>query len=189
MESPLYFASTRLAHTNRCINQGVGGHMPRDINRRTMVTEGMESSHRHTKGSAFSHSSEDTSPDGQENIFDLPGKNGGTHNKDLLGLSKQIWDYLQLKKITVTAVYLPGHVNVTADWESRNFQGKSNWKLFPKVFAKICPKLGTPSIDLFSSRMSHKLPVYMAWKPDPECQANNAMYQSWAKIFPYAFAP
>ena len=50
--------------------------MPRDINRRTMVTEGTESSHQHTKGSAFSHSSEDTSPDGQQNIFNLSGKDG-----------------------------------------------------------------------------------------------------------------
>ena len=28
-------------------------------------------------------------------------KMGGTHNKDTLGLSKQIWDYLQSKKITI----------------------------------------------------------------------------------------
>ena len=88
-------------------------------------------------------------------------KMGGTHNKDLLGLSKQIWDYLQSKKITITAEYLPGHLNVTADWESRNFQDKSDWKLSPVVFAKICQKLGTASIDLFASRMSHQLPLYM----------------------------
>ena len=104
-------------------------------------------------------------------------KMGGTHNKDLLGLSKQIWDYLQSKKITITADYLPGHLNATADCESRNFQDKSDWKLSPKVFAKICQKLRTPSIELFASRMSHQLPVYMAWKPDPGSQATNAMYQ------------
>ena len=52
------------------------------------------------------------------------------------------------KKITITAEYLPGHLNVTADWESGNFQDKSYWKLPPEVFAKICQKLGAPSIDL-----------------------------------------
>ena len=78
-------------------------------------------------------------------------KMGGTHNKDLLGLSKQIWDYLQSKKITITAEYLPGHLNVIAGWESRNFQDKSDWKLSLEVFAKIYQKLGTPSIDLFAS--------------------------------------
>ena len=116
-------------------------------------------------------------------------KMGGTHNKDLLGLSIQIWNYLQSKKITITAKYLPAHLNVTADWESRNFQDKSDWKLSPEVFAKICQKLGTPSIDLFASRMCHQLPVYMAWKPDPGIQATNAMYQPWTKMFPYAFPP
>ena len=52
-----------------------------------MVTGGTESSHQHTRveGSAFSHidfykipnSSEDTCPDGQQNSFELPGKDGG----------------------------------------------------------------------------------------------------------------
>ena len=57
------------------------------------------------------------------------------------------------------------------------------------MFAKICQKLGTPSIDLFASRMSHQLPVYMARKPDPGSQATNAMYQPWTKMFSYAFPP
>ena len=99
------------------------------------------------------------------------------HSKDILGHSKQIWHYLQSKKITSTAEYLPGHLNVTANWESRNFQDTSNWKLFPEIFAKICQKLVTPSIDLFASRMSHQLPAYMTWKPDPGNQATNVMYQ------------
>ena len=52
-----YFASSRLRYISRCINQRVGGHMSRDINRRTMVRGGTESSHQHTRaeGSAFSH--------------------------------------------------------------------------------------------------------------------------------------
>ena len=53
-------------------------------------------------------------------------KMGGIPNENLLGFSKQTWDYLQSKKITITAEYLPGHLNVTADWESRNFQDKSD---------------------------------------------------------------
>ena len=96
-------------------------------------------------------------------------------------------DYLQSKKITITVEYLPGHLNVTADWESWNFQDKSDWKLSLKVFAEICQKLGIPSIDLFASQMSHHLPIYMAWKPDLESQATNTIYQPWTKMFPHAF--
>ena len=116
-------------------------------------------------------------------------KMGGTHNKDLAGLSIQIWNYLQSKKITITAEYLPGHLNVTADWESRNFQDKSDWKLSLEVFTKIYQKLGTLTTDLFASGMSHQLSVYMAWKPDPGSQATNIMSHPWSKMFPYAFPP
>ena len=65
-------------------------------------------------------------------LSELTGKDEGgvTHNKDLLDLSKQIWGYLQLKKITITAEHLPGHLNVTADWESRNFQVKKYLQKF-----------------------------------------------------------
>ena len=62
----------------------------------------------------------------------------GTHNKDLLGLSQKICVYLQSKKITITAEYLPGHLNVTAEWEFRNFQDKTDWKLSLEVFEKSC---------------------------------------------------
>ena len=89
-----------------------------------MVTEETEGLHQHgrAEGSAFNHidfyknqnSSEDASPDRQQGSFELPGTDGGTHNKNLLSLSKQIWDYLQSKKITISAEYLPGHLNVTA---------------------------------------------------------------------------
>ena len=93
-------------------------------------------------------------------------KMGGTDNKDLLGLSKQIWDCLQTKKITITAEYLPGHLNMRADWESRNYQDRRDWKLSREVFAKICQTLVIPSIDLFASWIFHQLPVYLLFKPD-----------------------
>ena len=63
----------------------------------------------------------------------------------------------------------------------------SDWKLSQEVFAKFCQKLGTPSINLFASQMSHQVPIYMVWKSYPGSQVTNAMYQPWAKMFPYAF--
>ena len=74
-----------------------------------------------------------------------------TNNKDLLALSKQIRNYVLSEKIKITEEYLIGHLNVTADWESRSFQDKSDWKILPKIFSKLCQKLRTPSIDLVAS--------------------------------------
>ena len=52
------FSFNRLVHIVGCINEGVGRHMPGDINRQNLVTGGTEGSHQHTRteGSAFSSS-------------------------------------------------------------------------------------------------------------------------------------
>ena len=42
-------------------------------------------------------------------------KMGGTTDKTLVDLSKDIWKYLILKQITITAEYLPGVLNTRAD--------------------------------------------------------------------------
>lgn len=52
-------------------------------------------------------------------------KMGGTKNKDMSVLSKEIWDYLLEKGITITAEYLPGKLNVLADQESRSVRDSS----------------------------------------------------------------
>ena len=89
----------------------------------------------------------------------------GTCNSQLLKFSKSIQNYLLSHKITITAEYLPSRLNVKADWESRNVTKSFDCKLLQKVFLKITKVLGTPSIDLFASRLCHQLLQYMAWKP------------------------
>ena len=43
-------------------------------------------------------------------------KMGGTSDQTLVSLSKQIWNYLISKQITLTAEHLPGILNVEADF-------------------------------------------------------------------------
>jgi len=33
--------------------------------------------------------------------------------------------------------YLPSHLNIEADWESRNIQDSSDWKLDEQIFHRI----------------------------------------------------
>ena len=61
-------------------------------------------------------------------------KMGNTRNKSLTVLSKEIWDYLLSKEITVSAKYLPGLLNVKADTQSRTVRDASEWKLNPRIF-------------------------------------------------------
>ena len=64
-------------------------------------------------------------------------KMGGTHNPQLLKISKSVWNYLLSHQITITGEYLPSRLNVRAEWESRNTTDSSNWKLHQKVCLKI----------------------------------------------------
>ena len=45
-------------------------------------------------------------------------KMGGTTDKTLVDLSKDIWKYLVLKQVTINAEYLPGILNTRVDWQS-----------------------------------------------------------------------
>ena len=70
-------------------------------------------------------------------------KIGGLHNQELLNLAKEIWEYAFHHMITITAEYIPSHLNVEADWESRNQVDSSEWKLDPEIFHQITLIMGT----------------------------------------------
>ena len=116
-------------------------------------------------------------------------KMGGTQNLKMVELAKEIWEYLLKWGITITAEYLPSELNLTADWESRNILDSSEWMLSHQIFQKVCQIRGFPEIDLFASRLSHQIPTYVAWKPDPHSHATDAFQQNWAHKFLYAFPP
>ena len=62
---------------------------------------------------------------------------------------------------------IPGASNVSADDLSRNFKADTEWALRNDVFVRLCSLFGVPDIDLFASRLNHKVPKYASWKPDP----------------------
>ena len=90
---------------------------------------------------------------------------------------------------TLTVEYLPSELNKEADFQSRHVEDRSDWKLNPSVFRSICEILGTPSIDLFASRVSFQLMPYMSLKHDHLCLAVDAFQQDWSDHSPYAFPP
>ena len=109
----------------------------------------------------------------------LPDENGGTQNKEMIAISKEIWGFALSKEIMLTAEYPLGRLNVSADWTSRNSQDSSEWILSPRVFQEICVKWGFPELDLFASRGCHQIPSYLSWKADPHSLATDAFQQSW----------
>ena len=86
----------------------------------------------------------------------------GTHNKVLSDISKEIWDYLLLKEITVPLEYLPRVLNQEVDFYSRSMKDPSECKLKPRIFQALWNIRGTSDIDLFASRVFHQLPCYIS---------------------------
>ena len=114
---------------------------------------------------------------------------GGTQSLPMLEIAKRIWQYLMAHEITITAEWIPSHLNTVADWESRNVSDSAEWKLSTRVFQSICRLMGKPDLDLFASRISHQVPKYFSWKADPDCLAVDAFRQHWKMGLPYAFPP
>ena len=114
---------------------------------------------------------------------------GGTKNEHMIRLSKEMWHYLLNRNMAITAEYLPSVLNTVADRESRKKPDSSEWLLHLNVFQAVSRLLGSPTIDLFSSRLCLQLPQYIAWHPDPYRQEIDAIIKNWNIGLSYAFPP
>lgn len=114
---------------------------------------------------------------------------GGVKSEELNALARDIWDFCIERNIWLLAVHLPGSQNIIADRLSRQFDEQLEWKLNPVVFERLCEKFGRPDIDLFASRLNAQLPRFVAWRPDPDAEAVDALSLPWRQFFFYAFPP
>ena len=101
-------------------------------------------------------------------------KMGGTQNQLLVQISKEIWEYLMDKGITITAEYLPGALNKETNMQSLTVKDSSEWKLNPVVFQNLYKFWWTSDIELFAYRVSHQVAAYVPWKLDPYCKGRDA---------------
>ena len=93
-------------------------------------------------------------------------------------------------KITLKARHIPDCLNVMADLLSRSNQVQSTeWSLHPQVFKQICQKWFTPHVDLFSTRLNHKLPLYVSPVPGQNPWDIDALNINWSGLTAYAYSP
>ena len=89
----------------------------------------------------------------------------------------------------LSAEYLLGEMNVTADFQSRALNGSAEWRLDPSVFQAILQILGPCTVDLFASRLNAQLEQYISWRPEPFAIATDALQVLWINLQGYAFPP
>ena len=98
-------------------------------------------------------------------------KQEGTHSVEMCALLWKIRTWCHHYQITLKARHIPGCLNVMAHLLSRSNQAQSTeWSLHPQVFKQTCHKWFTPHVDLFATRLNHKVPQNVRIsRPRPKC--------------------
>ena len=92
---------------------------------------------------------------------------GGMASELRNNIACDIWNIAISRNVWISITHVPGVLNTEADFASRNLNERTEWSLHNTAFQFLCEKLGVPEIDLFASRLNHKVDKYFAWVPDP----------------------
>ena len=115
---------------------------------------------------------------------------GGTHSTEL---SEEAWNVLSLcfnHNIQLLVKHIPGRFNTLADRMSRVDKPISTeLSLNQEIANKVFQIMDFPSIDLFATRLNHRLPFYVSPIPDQKALSIDALSMDWNRIHAYAFPP
>ena len=110
---------------------------------------------------------------------------GGTHSTEL---SEEVWNVLNLclaNNIHLLGKHIPGRFNTLAD---RMFHIdkpiSTEWSLNQEIANNIFQIMDFPSIDLFATRLNHRLPLYVSSIPDQKALSIDALTMDWNRM-PY----
>ena len=106
-------------------------------------------------------------------------KLGGTHSHRLTSLALEMWNFAADRKLTLSAVYVPGEENHIADKKSRENRCSLEWMLHPAVFQALQKEAGCFDIDLFATHVNHQVPAFVSWRPEPGAVATDAFNVKW----------
>ena len=117
-------------------------------------------------------------------------KQGGTVSRSLWLLASQLLRWSESLDVHLDARYLPGQTNVLADLLSHRDQViGTEWSLHPRVARDLLRRWGWLSIDLFTTSLNAKLPLYCSLVPGPQAVFEDAFCHPWANLDQYAFPP
>lgn len=114
---------------------------------------------------------------------------GGIQFPHLNSVSRNIWQWCEVRGLYIFASYISSKENTVADAESRRVHSDVEWELANYAFELICNTFNQPDIDLFASRVNKKCPLFVSWHKDPDAYKVDAFTISWENFHFYAFPP
>lgn len=115
---------------------------------------------------------------------------GGTVSQSLSLLAEEIVLWAFERNFTLSAVHVKGKANVLADFLSRpGAVVQTEWTLAHQTLSQVWEAFGKPHIDLFATRYSARLQIFVSPVPDPQAWAVDALSISWIGLDAYAFPP
>ena len=107
-------------------------------------------------------------------------KQGGTHSQEMCALIWRIMAWTNARGIQIRAKHIPGNLNMLADSLSRKDKViQTEWALNHQVLNQICHCWHQPMVDLFATKLNHKLPMYVSPVPDSRAWETDALNISW----------
>jgi len=176
----------------RCLPTRLGSNLQWQQEQRSMVTNREMSSHQFP-GATCNHTSNSNICKREDRYLNPPSirqlhssclyqQKGGTASPKLSQLTKDLWLWCMERNILIQAQHFPGVLNTITDEESRTWSDRSEWKLSPAVLQKFNRLLRPLSTDLYVSRVSTQLPVFVSWRPNPLAVATDAFTQDWNNL-------
>ena len=123
-------------------------------------------------------------------VVALINNQGGTRAPSLSRRAEQILLWAQSKGWTLQAKHVAGSANVLADLLSRPDKLiQTEWTITHQALERIWAQWDKPMVDLFATKFSQRLPIYVSPVPDPEAYHVDAMDLNWSNLQAYAFPP
>ena len=115
-------------------------------------------------------------------------KASGTHSTELSEEVRNVLNLCLAHNIHLLVKHIPGRFNTLADRMSRIDKPISTeWSLNQEIANKIFQIMDFPSIDLFATRLNHRLPIYVSPIPDQKALSIDALSMDWNSMHAYAF--
>ena len=117
-------------------------------------------------------------------------RQGGIRSDGLSMAAEFLLRWCDKHGIRLFARHLSGKLNVLADMLSRpDAVLQTEWTLCHRVLERVWVRFHRPHLDLFATRFSKRLPLYVSPVPDGEAWADDALSLDWAGLQAYAFPP